>query len=117
MNCRHCQKAKISRPRDLCWECYNEAGVRDLYPSTSKYSPMAARAESEQLESIPPEPCNRCEKPCDPERHNGYCLSCIRVKAGRHRCRTCRRDTFNASRFCVACIREAEAKAEGKVTA
>jgi hypothetical protein len=37
MICRHCQNAKVSRPRGLCWSCYYRPGVRDRYPSTSKY--------------------------------------------------------------------------------
>src|SRR5438876_918710 len=37
MLCQHCQQAKISRPRRLCWACYYKPGVRDLYPSTSKF--------------------------------------------------------------------------------
>jgi len=37
MNCQHCQQAPISRPRKLCWVCYYTPGVRDLYPSTSKF--------------------------------------------------------------------------------
>lgn len=36
--CRHCQKCKVNRPRGLCWSCYYRPGVRDLYPSTSKYA-------------------------------------------------------------------------------
>jgi hypothetical protein len=37
MRCRHCRRAAISRPRQLCWSCYYAPGVRDLYPSTSKF--------------------------------------------------------------------------------
>ena len=37
MPCRHCQQAPVSRPRGLCWVCYYTPGVRDLYPTTSKY--------------------------------------------------------------------------------
>jgi hypothetical protein len=37
MLCRHCHFATVSRPRGLCWACYYRPGVRDLYPSTSKY--------------------------------------------------------------------------------
>jgi hypothetical protein len=37
MLCRHCHSGTVSRPRGLCWPCYYTAGVRDLYPSTSKY--------------------------------------------------------------------------------
>ena len=38
MICRHCQKSKVNRPRGLCWSCYYRPGVRDQYPSTSKYA-------------------------------------------------------------------------------
>jgi hypothetical protein len=38
MLCRHCQKSKVNRPRGLCWTCYYTAGVRELYPSTSKFA-------------------------------------------------------------------------------
>ena len=38
MICRHCQKCNVNRPRGLCWSCYYRPGVRDQYPSTSKYA-------------------------------------------------------------------------------
>jgi hypothetical protein len=38
MLCRHCQKVRSNRPRGLCWSCYYRPGVRDMYPSTSKYA-------------------------------------------------------------------------------
>jgi hypothetical protein len=38
MLCRHCKATKPNRPRGLCWSCYYTPGVRDLYPSTSKYA-------------------------------------------------------------------------------
>lgn len=38
MLCRHCQKVKPNRPRGLCWSCYYRPGVRDMYPSTSKFA-------------------------------------------------------------------------------
>ena len=37
MLCRHCQTGVVCRPRGLCWSCYYTTGVRELYPSTSKY--------------------------------------------------------------------------------
>jgi hypothetical protein len=37
MVCRHCHHGPVSRPRGLCWSCYYTPGVRDKYPSTSKY--------------------------------------------------------------------------------
>src|SRR5262245_3324916 len=38
MLCRHCQKTKSNRPRGLCWTCYYTPGVREKYPSTSKFA-------------------------------------------------------------------------------
>jgi hypothetical protein len=38
MICRHCRKAKVTRPRGLCWSCYYQQGVREQYPPTSKYT-------------------------------------------------------------------------------
>lgn len=38
MMCRHCQRASANRPRGLCWSCYYTPGLRDRYPSTSKYA-------------------------------------------------------------------------------
>jgi hypothetical protein len=35
--CRHCQCRRANRPRGLCWSCYYRPGLRDLFPSTSKY--------------------------------------------------------------------------------
>jgi hypothetical protein len=29
---------RANRPRGLCWSCYYRPGVRDRYPSTSKYA-------------------------------------------------------------------------------
>lgn len=36
--CRHCSHSKVNRPRGLCWSCYYRPGVKELYPSTSKYA-------------------------------------------------------------------------------
>jgi len=38
MICRHCGRAKVNRPRGLCWSCYYAPGVREKYPSTSKFA-------------------------------------------------------------------------------
>jgi hypothetical protein len=38
MVCRHCHQGKINRPRGLCWSCYYRPGVRESYPSTSKFA-------------------------------------------------------------------------------
>ena len=37
MKCRHCLRAPVSRPRGLCWSCYYTPGLRERYPSTSKF--------------------------------------------------------------------------------
>jgi hypothetical protein len=36
--CCHCRTRKVNRRRGLCWACYYTDGVRDQYPSTSKYA-------------------------------------------------------------------------------
>jgi hypothetical protein len=36
--CRHCGAEKVNRPRGLGWQCYYTPGVKELYPSTSKYA-------------------------------------------------------------------------------
>lgn len=36
--CRRCSKPNVNRPRGLCWNCYYTPGVRDFYPSTSKFA-------------------------------------------------------------------------------
>lgn len=52
--CRHCGRAKVNRPRGLCWSCYYTHGVRDKYEaetigpgrgilSTSAVLPLAPR--------------------------------------------------------------------------
>jgi hypothetical protein len=38
MLCRHCQRVRSNRPRGLCWSCYYTPGVREKYPSTSKFA-------------------------------------------------------------------------------
>jgi hypothetical protein len=37
MKCQHCNELPVSRPRRLCWSCYYTPGVRERYPSTSKF--------------------------------------------------------------------------------
>ena len=38
MLCRNCGKVRSNRPRGLCWSCYYTPGMRDRYPSTSKFA-------------------------------------------------------------------------------
>lgn len=60
MICRHCSKFKANRPRGLCWKCYYTPGVRDLFPSTSKFvgkkEPTQAELDAtiaEQMKCLP----------------------------------------------------------------
>ena len=32
-NCRHCQAFRRSLKRGLCWTCYRDTSVREMYPS------------------------------------------------------------------------------------
>ncbi len=38
MLCRNCKRVPSNRPRGLCWSCYYRPGVRDRFPSTSKFA-------------------------------------------------------------------------------
>ena len=55
MKCRHCGKARVNRPRGLCWSCYYRPGVRDLYPSTSKFARRGVRDFNGRV-ALPPMP-------------------------------------------------------------
>jgi hypothetical protein len=63
MLCRHCQKVRANRPRGLCWSCYYTPGVRELYPSTSKFARRgvsdfngAARRAAQPTAAVPGTP-------------------------------------------------------------
>jgi len=50
--CRHCNRRKANKCRGLCFSCYFKPGVRERYPSESKFgqwgighSTPAARAD------------------------------------------------------------------------
>jgi len=36
--CKHCGKSKVNRPRGLCWTCYYTPGIKERFPSTSKFA-------------------------------------------------------------------------------
>ena len=44
--CRNCSKARVTRPRGLCWSCYYTPGVKERFPSTSKFTPNRFRNHS-----------------------------------------------------------------------
>ncbi len=50
--CRHCGKRRVNRPRGLCWQCYYAPGVKDLYPSTSKFASKSARGHEPSAEEV-----------------------------------------------------------------
>ena len=65
MICRHCQTSKVNRPRGLCWSCYYRPGVRDQYPSTSKY---ARRGEGNFCGHAPLPSCSTVAAPGSEEK-------------------------------------------------
>jgi hypothetical protein len=36
--CCNCHCRPVNRPRGLCWSCYYRPGVRNRFPSTSKFA-------------------------------------------------------------------------------
>lgn len=75
--CRHCTKAQVNRPRGLCWGCYYTPGVKELYPSTSKYSRRGA-GNFAGAAPLPPAPTTAA--PGTPEK---VAVMAARAEAGR----------------------------------
>ena len=65
MICRHCQQSKVNRPRGLCWSCYYRPGVREQYPSTSKF---ARRGVGNFFGRAPQPACPTAATPGTPEK-------------------------------------------------
>lgn len=63
--CRHCGCQKASRPRGLCWRCFDVPGIRNLYPSTSKYARRGLVCE-DNPQLRPPQPTSA--RPGSPEK-------------------------------------------------
>ena len=55
MLCRNCERAKPNRPRGLCWACYYAPGIRDRFPSTSKFGRRGV-GNFNRLGALPPGP-------------------------------------------------------------
>src|SRR4051794_22634490 len=53
MLCRHCEHVPAGRPRGLCWSCYYTPGIRERYPSTSKFARRGAGNFNGQPELLP----------------------------------------------------------------
>jgi hypothetical protein len=65
MMCRHCGHHRVNRPRGLCWSCYYKPGVRQRYPSTSKFAHRGI-GNGNGRASLPTEPT--CARPGSPEK-------------------------------------------------
>lgn len=63
--CRHCNTSEANRPRGLCWSCYYKPGVRQQYPSTSKY---ARRGLSDIIGKVKPPTNPTSARPGSPEK-------------------------------------------------
>ena len=51
--CKHCERWTANKPRGLCQSCYNTPGVREMYPSTSKFARRGLLADNESTEDPP----------------------------------------------------------------
>jgi hypothetical protein len=61
VNCRHCGRDKVNRPRGLCWTCHRSPAVRSLYGPLSKYGVRGVGHHGERRRSptppaVPPGP-------------------------------------------------------------
>jgi hypothetical protein len=52
MICQHCKKLAAKRPRQLCWGCCRDIGIRERYPSTSPKASAAARQSLDPTECV-----------------------------------------------------------------
>lgn len=51
--CRHCHHKYVNRPRGLCFHCFYAPGVRDLYPTCSKYGRRGVPMRNEDKHPLP----------------------------------------------------------------
>jgi hypothetical protein len=54
--CRHCRRKPVNRPRGLCWTCYYAPGLREGYPSTSKFAKRGIQSQGRRLATPEPTP-------------------------------------------------------------
>ena len=66
--CRACKERISNRPRGLCWTCYYSPGVRDQFPSESKYARRGSGGEGDGAahEVLPAAPTDA--RPGTPEK-------------------------------------------------
>jgi hypothetical protein len=68
MNCRHCQRCPISRPRGLCWTCFYTPEVRALYPPQK-----LPRGVADGFDRRPPPPWPTTTRPGSPAKVEVLC--------------------------------------------
>ena len=56
MTCQHCHQRVATRPRGLCWVCYQSAAIRAAYVSTSKYAHVGVGNDPSSGQQLPEEP-------------------------------------------------------------
>lgn len=49
MTCRHCGRPKVNRPRGLCWGCFENREVRNLYGPLNAYGRRGIGYTGERL--------------------------------------------------------------------
>lgn len=52
--CQHCHTYPISRPRRLCWRCYHQPDIKDMYQPTTKHG---NRGLGNHNQRVPLPPC------------------------------------------------------------
>lgn len=65
MRCRCCRRKQSNRPRRLCWTCYYTPGVRDRFPTISKFGRRGV-ANGFRPHVLPPAPTSA--RPKSPEK-------------------------------------------------
>jgi hypothetical protein len=54
--CRHCARCAATRPRGLCWACFNDPAVRVLYPTHPTLGRTGVGLSSARSRELPAEP-------------------------------------------------------------
>lgn len=52
--CRHCNARPVTRSRGLCWNCFYDRGVRDLYPIDPNIPQNRRGVEEVSPKDVPP---------------------------------------------------------------
>jgi hypothetical protein len=57
MGCKHCGRTPVTRPKGLCWTCYNVPGVKEQYPAAGIHGVRGVATEDRAA-------CFSCNRPC-----------------------------------------------------